>query len=127
MGNLTFLGNLAINTSFSGPGLTWNGGSGALGQDHCTTGTTVHGTTYSDGSVVTFGDVSSGTSTIAVSHGFAPGGMNVNNATAGDGLRVLRRSDRRDRRAYLQSGNAGFVSLSGTNTYTGGTQVPAGP
>ena len=130
LGNLTFSGNLSVNTSFSGPALTWNSASGnwdtaSSNKPWLDSGN--NSAAYADGSVVTFGNVSSGTSTITVaSGGVSPGGVTVNNSNSNGGYAFTGGAISGSGALYLASGNAGFVSLSGTNTYTGSTQVSGG-
>ena len=125
LGNLTFLGTLGINTNFTGPSLTWNGGSGAW--DKSTPNWSGASTMYADGSVVTFGNVSSGTSMITISGGtLSPGGVIVSNSTPNTGYVFLGGVTGGTGGIYLTANNAGFLSLSGTNTYAGGTQVSGG-
>ncbi len=130
LGNLTFQGSLGINTTFSGQGLTWNTGSGTWNTNAANTvwlNSSSASVAYSDGSVVTFGNVSSGTSTITISGGtLSPGGVNIINPTSGTGYVFLGGAIGGTGGLYLQPSNVGFVSLSGTNTYSGGTQVSGG-
>ena len=132
-GNLTFQGVLALTTTSNGPALTWNvagGGSGAWN----TTGTNTvwlnsgsASVAYADGSSVTFGNVLSGTSTISVANGgVVPAGVAINNTVAGTGYAFVGGAIGGTGSLYLPQSNLGFVSLSGSNTYSGGTQVSGG-
>jgi fibronectin-binding autotransporter adhesin len=130
-GNLTFQGALTLNTTPSGPALTWNsGGSGAWDTSSSNMVWLDSGSnsaSYADGSRVTFGNVSSGTASITVaSGGVVPTGIAINNMTPGTGYAFAGGAIGGSGALYLQPTNAGFVSLSGTNTYTGGTQVSGG-
>ena len=111
--------------------MTWNhGGSGNWDTTASNTVWLNSGSAsvaYADGSSVTFGNVSGGTSTITVaSGGVAPAGVAINNTIPGTGYAFVGGAISGTGALYLQPTNVGSVSLSGTNTYTGGTQVSGG-
>ncbi len=130
LGNLTFQGALTLNTNSSGPQLTWNAGSGSwdtVGANMVWLSSTSNSVAFANGSAATFGDVSSGTSTITVAAGgVVPSGIAVNNTVPGTGYSFGGGAISGTGAFYLQPTNVGFVSLSGTNTYSGGTQVSGG-
>jgi autotransporter-associated beta strand protein len=128
-GSLTFSGKLTLNTSFSG-GLTWNTGSGTWDTNSSNTVWLDSGSNavaYSNGSVANVGDVSSGTSAITVtSSGVVAAGIAINNTVPGTGYSFAGGAISGTGAFYLQPTNVGFVSLTGTNTYSGGTQISGG-
>ena len=131
LGNLTFSGSLGLNTSFTGPTLTWNAGSGTWNSDPGNKVWLLSGgsSAYSDSNIYncTFGSVSSGTSTITVAPGgVAPTGVTINNTTPGTGYSFVGGAISGTGAMYLPSTNAGFVWLSLANSYSGGTQVSGG-
>jgi fibronectin-binding autotransporter adhesin len=135
LGNLTFQGSLVLNTSASGPVLTWSTSSGnwdTIGTNLVWSDSNASPAAYANGSYATFGNATdvSGTSTITISSsGVFPSGVAINNTTPGTGYAFVGGGTSGiggTGALYLQPTNVGFVSLSGTNTYTGGTQVSGG-
>ncbi len=130
LGNLTFLGALSLNTSSTGPQLTWNSGSGTwdtVGSNTVWLDSGSNSVAFANSSAATFGNVSSGTSTITVAAGgVVPSGIAIVNTMPGTGYVFTGGAISGTGAMYLQPTNIGFVSLSGTNTYTGGTQVSGG-
>ncbi len=76
---------------------------------------------------MTFGNVSSGTSTITITgSAVSPSGMAVNNTIPGTGYAFVGGAIAGTGSLYMPQSNLGFVSLSGSNSYSGGTQVSGG-
>ena len=130
-GNLTFQGVLGLTTTFSGPALKWNVAGGGSGNWDTVTSNWLNSSSsssvYSDGSSVTFGNVSSGTSTITITGtAVAPAGVTIANTIPGTGYAFVGGAIGGTGSLYMTPSNAGFVSLSGNNTYAGGTQVSGG-
>jgi autotransporter-associated beta strand protein len=131
LGNLTFIGALTLDTSFAGPQLTWNTGSGTWdtnGSNMVWLDSESNSAAFANGSVANFGDISSGTSsTITVSSsGVVAAGVAVNNTVPGTGYIFTGGAISGTGAFYMRPTNVGFVSLSGTNSYTGGTQISGG-
>ncbi len=128
--NLTFSGTLAASTNFSGPALTWNTTSGSwdtVGSNTVWLNTSAGSVSFANGSIATFGNVTSGTSTISVAPGgVIAGGVNISNTNSAGAYAFTGGAISGTGAFYLQPSNAGLVSISGTNSYTGGTQISGG-
>jgi autotransporter-associated beta strand protein len=126
-GDLTFAGNLSLSTNFAGSALIWSKTSGTW--DTASSNWSGSTTVYSDSNTfsASFGAVTGGTSTITVqSGGVTPTGVAISNPNVGTGYAFVGGAIGGTGALYLTPTNFGFVSLSGTNTYTGGTQVSGG-
>lgn len=118
--------NLAsATTSTNAPSLTWRGdGTGNLWDIATSANWRVNGnpTLYSDTALVTFDDSGSNSPTIYLAESLAPGAVIVNAAKnytfGGTGTLVGATS-------LLKSG-AGSLTLSGNNSYTGGSLITGG-
>ena len=111
-------GTIDLNVTAATPTLVWNGGTGDW--DIGSTANWAGSSTYTEGSAVLFDDTSSGSApfTVSVTTAVTPGSVTVNNPSkdytlAGPGVIGGETS--------LSKSGAGTLTLTGANTYSGGT------